>query len=105
MEENKKSSQAVGTTSEEEVIEHDYKYLQSILSNHDIGRLLYAVSVGKPIIVEGIQGPSGKSTLIRYLRERGANAIQYNLSEVFTLNEFLEDQNPNPFKSFSSNVQ
>ncbi|RPJ97256.1 hypothetical protein CW357_00895 [Rummeliibacillus sp. TYF005] len=100
MNEKQKSSQPVAADSEEEIIEHDYKYLQSILSNCDIERLLYAISIGKPIIVEGIQGPTGKSTLVRYLQERGANAIEYNLSEVFTLNEFLEEKNLNPFKSF-----
>ncbi|GAB0170511.1 hypothetical protein LSPCS325_39480 [Lysinibacillus sp. CTST325] len=80
-------------------IEHDYQYLQSILSNYDIGRLKHAVAVGRPIIVEGLQGPTGKTTLIRYLKELGAMAIQYNLSEVFTLNEPLKSMNSKPFKS------
>lgn len=80
-------------------IEHDYQYLQSVLSKYDIGRLKHAVKIGKPIIVEGIQGPTGKTTLIRYLRERGAKAIQYDLSEVFTLNEHLKTIDSQPFKS------
>ena len=79
-------------------IEHDYQYLQSILSNYDIGRLKHAVRVGKPIIVEGIQGPTGKTTLIRYLRERGAKAIQYELSEVFTLKELLKELKEKPYQ-------
>lgn len=79
-------------------IEHDYQYLQSLLSNYDIGRLKHAVKVGKPIIVEGIQGPTGKTTLIRYLRERGAKAVQYDLSEVFTLNKPLKIMDSRPFK-------
>lgn len=81
-------------------VEHDYQYLKSILSNYDIGRLKHAVKVGKPIIVEGLQGPTGKTTLIRYLRERGAKAIQYDLSEIFTLNEPLKTMTSQPFKSF-----
>lgn len=78
---------------------HDYRYLQSILSNYDIGRLKYAVKVGRPIIVEGVQGPTGKSTLVRYLRERGANVAEYGLAEIFTLDVFLETMTLKPFKS------
>jgi len=86
-------------------IEHDYQYLQSILSNYDIGRLKHAIAVGRPIIVEGIQGPTGKTAFVRYLRERGISVTEYGLSEVFTLKEFLKEQKTNPFKSFSPNVQ
>ncbi|WP_324730238.1 hypothetical protein VO178_09475 [Lysinibacillus fusiformis] len=86
-------------------IEHDYQYLQSILSNYDIGRLKHAIAVGRPIIVGGIQGPTGKSAFVRYLRERGISVTEYGISEVFTLKEFLKERKTNPFKSFSPNVQ
>lgn len=100
--ENKKSPQVAGTTSEE--VEHDYEYLRSILSNYDIGRLKDAISISKPIIVEGIQGPTGKSAFVRYLKEHGVQVVEYGLAEVFTLNEFLKERNPNPFKSSFPNV-
>lgn len=83
--------------------EHDYPYLQSILSNYDIGRLKDAIALNKQIIVEGVQGPTGKSTFVRYLRERGVPVVEYGLAEVFMLNEFLKEPATKPFKSSVSN--
>ena len=62
--------------------EHDYPYLQSILSNYDIGRLKDAIALNKQIIVEGVQGPTGKSTFVRYLRERGVPVALCRLRSV-----------------------
>lgn len=84
---------------------HDYQYLQSILSINDIARLERAIEVGNPIIVEGAQGPTGKSTLVRYLRERGAEVSEYGLSEVFTLNEFLGERKLVPYTNNLTNQQ
>ncbi|WP_186731304.1 hypothetical protein [Rummeliibacillus suwonensis] len=52
-------------------MEHDYEYLQNILSNHDIDRLNIAVKVGSPIIVEGPQDLTRKSAFVKYLRSHG----------------------------------
>lgn len=56
-------------------MEHDYEYLQNILSNHDIDRLNIAVKVGSPIIVEGPQNLTTKSAFVKYLRSHSVNAV------------------------------
>lgn len=83
----KKTPQVAVTTSEE--IEHDYKYLQSILSKSEIEKLKNAIEIGMPILIEGPQGPTGKTTFVNYLRERGVNAsemvefVTFNLDKPF----------------------
>lgn len=82
---------------------HDYQYLQSILSDKDIERLEQAINSSKPIIVQGTLGPTGKTTLVQYLKQFNHNhVVEYDLAEVFTLNQFLKERNPNPFKNSSN---
>ncbi len=109
MEGNQKSPQAVAAACEEKTnsienkpyrdVEHDYGYLKTILSESDIERLEHALKTGRTIIVDGIQGPTGKTTLVRYLKERGATVVEEKLSEKFILNETLKTHSLRPFKS------
>lgn len=83
--------------------DHDYQYLQSILSDEDIERLEQAINSSKQIIVQGTLGPTGKTTLVQYLKQFNRNhVVEYDLAEVFTLNQFLKERNPNPFKNSSN---
>lgn len=84
----------------ENVIEHDYKYLTSILSSSDIGRLEHAIEFRLPIIVTGVQGPTGKSALVKYLSQRGIYAVEDLHAEKFALNKILEKRDKTPFKLF-----
>lgn len=89
MENNKKSSQVAGTTSEDLKQKYDHQYLQSVLSNYDIERLKDAIELGQTIIIAGPQGPTGKTTLVKYLRERGVNVLEEHEVQTFTLNKFF----------------
>ncbi|MBZ4221904.1 hypothetical protein LAE98_07195 [Bacillus wiedmannii] len=74
-------------------VKQEYEYLKSILSNKDIERLENAIREGRTIIVDGPQGPTGKSRFVRYLKERGVNATEYWEAEVFTLDKPLKNRN------------
>lgn len=87
MGEQKENSQVDCATSEK--IKHDYQYLQSILSNSDIEKLKDAIKIGMPILIQGPQGPTGKSTFVKYLRERGVNASEAVEFVTFNLDKFV----------------
>ncbi|PGT52306.1 hypothetical protein COD86_28450 [Bacillus cereus] len=74
-------------------VKQEYQYFKSILSSKDIARLENAIREGRTIIVDGPQGPTGKSRFVRYLKERGVNATEYWEAEVFTLDKPLKNRN------------
>ncbi|GAB2553469.1 hypothetical protein [Gracilibacillus alcaliphilus] len=84
MSEKKETSQVLVTSEE---VKHDYDYLQSILSDGEIENLKIAIEIGMPILVQGPQGPTGKSTFVKYLRERGVNASEKHEFMTFTLDK------------------
>lgn len=59
-----------------------------------------AIKTGLPVIIDGIQGPTGKSTLCEYLRGKGFSAIEKwcadknkgddnSVNIVITLNKYI----------------
>lgn len=65
------------------------EYLESILSAFDIERLAYILEGKSSVIVHGVQGPTGKSTFAKYLREQGLVAMELAEYPTFELNEFV----------------
>lgn len=53
-----------------------YKLLSVYLSDKDTDTAVTAIKAGLPIIIDGAQMPTGKTTLCRELRELGVNAVE-----------------------------
>lgn len=71
------------------------KYLKDLLGEKEAQNLLAAIRDGKTIVIHGPQGPTGKSTLCRVLQDRYIPAIeQFDVYDV-TLNDYLEERQPN----------
>lgn len=51
-------------------------YLESLPSDLDIRRIEDAIRSRKIILIGGIQGPTGKTTLCSILREEGVSALE-----------------------------
>lgn len=87
MSEKNKSSQVAGTTSEE--VEKD---LPTYLSDSIKEQILEALSEGKPIIISGPHGPTGKTHLKRLLINHGVVAFEEWEVQRIILKEFIDPQ-------------
>lgn len=53
-----------------------------------------AIPAGVPIIVDGVHGPTGKTTLCDELRRRGANAWEpWEVEEGFVVPDIFDGEN------------
>lgn len=70
------------------------EYLKTILNEEQIKDIKKAIKHKTPVLIKGVQGPTGKSTLKNILRKQGVSAIEeYELKEditVIELNDFIE---------------
>lgn len=53
-------------------------------------QILKACKQGTPIIVTGLNGPTGKTTLIKCLRDQGFQAFETWECLTITLNDFIK---------------
>lgn len=69
-------------------------YLESLLGKQRAQEVLEAKAQGRPILVCGEQGPTGKSTLCRVLNRMGATALEQHDLCVVRLDEPLKELTP-----------
>ena len=67
--------------------------LPSFLTDDQKEQIEYAIKENKPILVTGPQGPTGKTTLIRFLKESGITAYEEWECEFINLNVPLGGSN------------
>lgn len=87
----------------DKVIKHDFNYLTNLLSPDQLYRLLDSIQRNIPIAVGGVQGPTGKSALVEYLKLHGVDAYEDLRVTHIQLNEFIpreEWNNGKPFKIY-----
>ena len=72
-------------------------YLEKLLgSKRKTRELLQAIKENRPILIDGPQGPTGKTTLCQALRDAGVIAYEkWTMHEVILENEV--DRTTNPF--------
>ncbi|EPH89675.1 hypothetical protein D922_03408 [Enterococcus faecalis 06-MB-DW-09] len=59
-----------------EAVDDNFTKIFDILTDDQISRTLSARTMGKPVLVSGAQGPKGKTTLVKLLRENGIQAFE-----------------------------
>lgn len=67
---------AEGTDSVLEAVDDNFTKIFGVLTDDQISRTLSAGTMGRPVLVSGEQGPIGKTTLVKLLRERGIQAFE-----------------------------
>lgn len=71
------------------------EYLNSILTKKEVKDLNRALRDNKVILISGVEGPTGKSTLKNILIKKGYKAIEkYEVHEI-ELNKFQNNLIPN----------
>ena len=70
-------------------------YLNSLLGEKATLELLDAIQNQKTVLIRGAQGPTGKTTLCRVLREHGAAAVEAKDVFEVVLDSPLENRIPN----------
>ena len=69
------------------------QYLNGLLGEKEAKKLRTALKLGKTIIVDGPQGPVGKTALVRILQKHGYPAEEKWMTHEITLNKPLAEFN------------
>lgn len=70
--------------------DHKNISLPEYLTSEQKSLILNAIKSDIPILVSGVSGPTGKTTLVEMLREQGVTAFEKWECQEINLSEFLE---------------
>ncbi|MDK2844096.1 MAG: hypothetical protein PWP69_888 [Enterococcus sp.] len=77
-------------SSENKKSDHKNIRLPENLTSEQKSLILNAIKSDIPILVSGVSGPTGKTTLVEMLREQGVTAFEKWECQEINLSEFLE---------------
>lgn len=77
-------------SSENKKSDHKNIRLPEYLTSEQKSLILNAIKSDIPILVSGVSGPTGKTTLVEMLREQGVTAFEKWECQEINLSEFLE---------------
>lgn len=77
-------------SSENKKSDHKNISLPEYLTSEQKSLILNAIKSDIPILVSGVSGPTGKTTLVEMLREQGVTAFEKWECQEINLSEFLE---------------
>ena len=77
-------------SSENKKSDHKNIMLPEYLTSEQKSLILNAIKSDIPILVSGVSGPTGKTTLVEMLREQGVTAFEKWECQEINLSEFLE---------------